>query len=130
MLARIAFEDPQTVGNPRELDVADYEQHLPRRLRARRLSGASAPAPARRALAAPPRLARGEAPHPVRERRHLRRHDLARLRVDEPRLVERLARGPDHHLGLEQRVRLERVEAWCAGRAASSRSPAGRWRRP
>ena len=26
MLARIAFEDPQTVGNPRELDVADYER--------------------------------------------------------------------------------------------------------
>jgi choline dehydrogenase len=26
MLARIAFEDPQTVGNPRELSVADYEQ--------------------------------------------------------------------------------------------------------
>ncbi len=25
MLARIAFEDPQTVGNPREVDVADYE---------------------------------------------------------------------------------------------------------
>ena len=25
MLARIAFEDPQTVGNPRELGVADYE---------------------------------------------------------------------------------------------------------
>ncbi len=26
MLARIAFEDPQTIGNPRELDVADYER--------------------------------------------------------------------------------------------------------
>jgi choline dehydrogenase len=26
MLARIAFEDPQTVGNPRELDVTDYER--------------------------------------------------------------------------------------------------------
>jgi choline dehydrogenase len=26
MLARIAFEDPQTIGNPRVLDVADYEQ--------------------------------------------------------------------------------------------------------
>ena len=26
MLARIAFEDPQTVGNPRELGVADYER--------------------------------------------------------------------------------------------------------
>jgi choline dehydrogenase len=26
MLARIAFEDPQTVGNPRELGVADYEE--------------------------------------------------------------------------------------------------------
>jgi choline dehydrogenase len=26
MLARIAFEDPQTVGNPREVDVAGYEQ--------------------------------------------------------------------------------------------------------
>jgi choline dehydrogenase len=26
MLARIAFEDPQTIGNPRELGVADYEQ--------------------------------------------------------------------------------------------------------
>jgi choline dehydrogenase len=25
MLARMAFEDPQTIGNPRELDVADYE---------------------------------------------------------------------------------------------------------
>jgi choline dehydrogenase len=25
LLARIAFEDPQTVGNPRELDVVDYE---------------------------------------------------------------------------------------------------------
>ena len=25
MLARIAFEDPQTIGNPRELSVADYE---------------------------------------------------------------------------------------------------------
>lgn len=26
MLARIAFEDPQTVGNPRDLGVADYER--------------------------------------------------------------------------------------------------------
>jgi choline dehydrogenase len=26
MLARIAFEDPQTVGNPREVDVAGYEE--------------------------------------------------------------------------------------------------------
>jgi choline dehydrogenase len=26
MLARIAHEDPQTIGNPRELDVADYEE--------------------------------------------------------------------------------------------------------
>jgi choline dehydrogenase len=26
MLARIAFEDPQTVGNPRELDLAAYEE--------------------------------------------------------------------------------------------------------
>jgi choline dehydrogenase len=26
LLARIACEDPQTVGNPRELDVADYEE--------------------------------------------------------------------------------------------------------
>jgi choline dehydrogenase len=26
LLARIAFEDPQTVGNPRELGVADYER--------------------------------------------------------------------------------------------------------
>ena len=26
MLARISFEDPQTVGNPRELGVADYEE--------------------------------------------------------------------------------------------------------
>lgn len=26
MLARIAFEDPQTIGNPRELSVADYEE--------------------------------------------------------------------------------------------------------
>ena len=25
MLARIAFEDPQTIGNPREVDVAGYE---------------------------------------------------------------------------------------------------------
>ena len=25
MLARMAFDDPQTIGNPRELDVADYE---------------------------------------------------------------------------------------------------------
>jgi choline dehydrogenase len=25
MLARIAFEDPQTIGNPREVEVADYE---------------------------------------------------------------------------------------------------------
>src|SRR5262249_36984324 len=25
MLARIAFEDPQTIGNPRELETADYE---------------------------------------------------------------------------------------------------------
>jgi choline dehydrogenase len=25
MLARIAFEDPQTVGDPRELSVEDYE---------------------------------------------------------------------------------------------------------
>src|SRR5205814_2454150 len=25
MLARIAFEDPQTVGNPREVDAAGYE---------------------------------------------------------------------------------------------------------
>src|SRR5256886_17408861 len=26
MLARIAYEDPQTIGNPREVDVAGYEQ--------------------------------------------------------------------------------------------------------
>jgi choline dehydrogenase len=26
MLARIAFEDPQTQGNPREVDVAGYEE--------------------------------------------------------------------------------------------------------
>jgi len=26
MLARISFEDPQTQGNPRELNVADYEE--------------------------------------------------------------------------------------------------------
>ena len=26
MLARIAFEDPQTIGNPREVEIADYEQ--------------------------------------------------------------------------------------------------------
>ena len=26
MLARIAFEDPQTTGNARELDVAAYEE--------------------------------------------------------------------------------------------------------
>jgi choline dehydrogenase len=26
MLARIAFDDPQTVGNPREVDVAGYEE--------------------------------------------------------------------------------------------------------
>ncbi|HEY1369429.1 MAG TPA: iron-containing alcohol dehydrogenase [Gaiellaceae bacterium] len=26
MLARIAFEDPQTIGNPRELEQADYEE--------------------------------------------------------------------------------------------------------
>ena len=26
MLARIAFEDPQTIGNAREVDVAAYEQ--------------------------------------------------------------------------------------------------------
>jgi len=26
MLARIAFEDPQTIGNPREVDVGDYEE--------------------------------------------------------------------------------------------------------
>jgi choline dehydrogenase len=25
MLARIAFEDPQTIGNPREVEMADYE---------------------------------------------------------------------------------------------------------
>ena len=25
MLARIAFDDPQTIGNPREVDVAAYE---------------------------------------------------------------------------------------------------------
>jgi choline dehydrogenase len=25
MLARIAFEDPQTIGNPREVEIADYE---------------------------------------------------------------------------------------------------------
>jgi choline dehydrogenase len=25
MLARIAFEDPQTLGNPREVGIADYE---------------------------------------------------------------------------------------------------------
>jgi choline dehydrogenase len=25
MLARIAFEDPQTMGNPREVEIADYE---------------------------------------------------------------------------------------------------------
>ena len=26
MLARIAYEDPQTIGNPRELDRAGYEE--------------------------------------------------------------------------------------------------------
>ena len=26
LLARIAYEDPQTIGNPREVDVADYEE--------------------------------------------------------------------------------------------------------
>jgi choline dehydrogenase len=26
MLARIAYEDPQTIGNPREVDVAGYEE--------------------------------------------------------------------------------------------------------
>jgi choline dehydrogenase len=26
MLAKIAFDDPQTVGNPRELDAASYEE--------------------------------------------------------------------------------------------------------
>jgi alcohol dehydrogenase class IV len=26
MLARIAYEDPQTIGNARELDVAAYEE--------------------------------------------------------------------------------------------------------
>jgi choline dehydrogenase len=26
MLARIAFEDPQTIGNPRDVDVAAYEE--------------------------------------------------------------------------------------------------------
>jgi choline dehydrogenase len=26
MLARIAFEDPQTIGNPREVDAAGYEE--------------------------------------------------------------------------------------------------------
>ena len=26
MLAQIAYEDPQTVGNPREVTVADYEE--------------------------------------------------------------------------------------------------------
>jgi choline dehydrogenase len=26
MLARIAFEDPQTIGNPREVEIADYEE--------------------------------------------------------------------------------------------------------
>jgi alcohol dehydrogenase class IV len=26
MLARIALEDPQTQGNPREVDIAGYEQ--------------------------------------------------------------------------------------------------------
>jgi hypothetical protein len=25
-LAKIAFDDPQTVGNPRELDVGSYEE--------------------------------------------------------------------------------------------------------
>jgi choline dehydrogenase len=25
-LARIAFEDPQTLGNPREVDIAGYEE--------------------------------------------------------------------------------------------------------
>ena len=24
MLARIAFEDPQTIGNPREVEITDY----------------------------------------------------------------------------------------------------------
>ena len=26
MLAQIAFDDPQTIGNPREVDVAGYEE--------------------------------------------------------------------------------------------------------
>jgi choline dehydrogenase len=26
MLARISFEDPQTIGNPRELSAVDYEE--------------------------------------------------------------------------------------------------------
>jgi choline dehydrogenase len=25
MLAQIAYEDPQTIGNPREVDIAGYE---------------------------------------------------------------------------------------------------------
>ena len=25
MLARIAFEDPRTIGNPREVEIADYK---------------------------------------------------------------------------------------------------------
>ena len=32
MLARIAFEDPQTIGNAREVDVAALRGHLPQRL--------------------------------------------------------------------------------------------------
>ena len=34
MLARIAFEDPQTTGNAREVDVDGLRGHLPQRLRA------------------------------------------------------------------------------------------------
>jgi choline dehydrogenase len=26
MLARIAYDDPQTIGNPRQVTVADYEE--------------------------------------------------------------------------------------------------------
>ena len=82
---------------------------LPRRVRARRLSG-----PAALAAAGPSAELGLPDPHaldPGREGVELPRDDLARLLVDQARLVERLARVADHHLGLEQGVRLERLEA-------------------
>ena len=54
MLARIAFEDPQTIGNPRELGIADYEEIYRAALRAASEAGRPRLAAAGPSAARPP----------------------------------------------------------------------------